>query len=478
MVRPGGLAVVLIAGIAEHRVEQAEAITEDSLDDSRAVVRRQSLCLAQPGVGRRSPPRQAAGAPQPPAVRGSTFAGLAGHGVMVAGADTPAGLTGPPIRGGTVRVRVMAAAAGAAALAFSLAGGGAAAAAAPRSSGQVVALVLAADSATPLYGGGATGPAVIINGALEAAFTPDGSVAYVTGDDNVTPVSVADTISAGDPVPLPRSHYGADEVAVAVTPDGKTALVVDNFAPYWVSFVSTATNTVIAKVKAGVDPIALAIAPDGRYAYVANVDSGTVTPISIAARRALRPIRVGYDPVDIAITPNGRYAYVVDNGSAAVTPIRLAGNRALRPIRVGRHPAAIAITPDGRHAYVTNNSSGTVSKISLATRRVTATIRTAACPDGIVITPDGKHAYVGSFDYEAINRHLHTVTAIGLASGHTSRIGVGRGPIALAYAAGVVYVADYYSATVTPISVATATAGPPIGLAGQRYPEYIAIRPS
>ena len=43
-----------------------------------------------------------------------------------------------------------------------------------------------------------------------------------------------------------------------------------------------------------------------RTAFVANADSGTVTPINTATRRAARPIRVGADPRAIVITPDGR----------------------------------------------------------------------------------------------------------------------------------------------------------------------------
>ena len=59
-----------------------------------------------------------------------------------------------------------------------------------------------------------------------------------------------------------------------------------------------------------------AITPDGKTAYVANADSGTVTPISIATGKAGPAIRVGTDPEKIAITPDGRTVYVADLAQA------------------------------------------------------------------------------------------------------------------------------------------------------------------
>jgi YVTN family beta-propeller protein len=363
--------------------------------------------------------------------------------------------------------------------------GGTALAQPARPTGEAVlsALILEAGAVTPLYQNNATGPAIsIADGAFDAAFMPDGDVAYVIGGGHVTPIAInADQRAvAGTPIALPHSSH-SDAVAIAITPNGKTALVVDNFSPYWVSWIDTATGTVTAKIRAGADPLAIAITPNGKYAYVANVDSDTVTAINIAQHRVIRTIRSrGFDPAAIAITPDGRFAYVADNGSGTVTPIRISTNTALRPIRVGKVPADIVMAPGGRYAYVTNNGSGTVSKIRLSARRVVKTIRTGGYPEDIVLTPDGKFGYVSSWDELAIKTHLRTVTAIRLSSGAVLRqITVGRDPIALGMSVGgtTVYSANWRSDTVSPISVATNTAGPAITLAGYHEPEFIAIRP-
>ena len=53
-------------------------------------------------------------------------------------------------------------------------------------------------------------------------------------------------------------------------------------------------------------PVAIAITPDGQTAYVVNETSGTVTPIRIATNTAGKPIKVGNGAFAIAITPDGR----------------------------------------------------------------------------------------------------------------------------------------------------------------------------
>jgi YVTN family beta-propeller protein len=67
--------------------------------------------------------------------------------------------------------------------------------------------------------------------------------------------------------------------------------------------IRTATNTALAPVKVGRLPEAIAITPDGKTAYVVNTGSGTVTPIQTATNTALAPVKVGRTPVAIAITP-------------------------------------------------------------------------------------------------------------------------------------------------------------------------------
>ena len=65
--------------------------------------------------------------------------------------------------------------------------------------------------------------------------------------------------------------------------------------------IRTATNTALPPIKVGAIPVAIAITPDGKTAYVAS-DGGTVTPIRTATNTALPPIKVGHLPEIIAIT--------------------------------------------------------------------------------------------------------------------------------------------------------------------------------
>src|ERR1039457_3374299 len=91
--------------------------------------------------------------------------------------------------------------------------------------------------------------------------------------------------------------------------------------------------------------------PSTSTAYVANIASGTVTPITTATNTAGPPISVGSGPVAIAITPDDKTVYVGNSSSNTVTPIATTTNTAEAPIPVGNDPYNIAITPDGTTAY-------------------------------------------------------------------------------------------------------------------------------
>lgn len=56
--------------------------------------------------------------------------------------------------------------------------------------------------------------------------------------------------------------------------------------------------------------------PDGRRAYTANIQSGSISIVDLAARRLLRNFRIGGQPEAIALSPDGGTLWVGDNEGA------------------------------------------------------------------------------------------------------------------------------------------------------------------
>jgi YVTN family beta-propeller protein len=186
--------------------------------------------------------------------------------------------------------------------------------------------------------------------------------------------------------------------------------------------IGTATNTAGPPITVGAGPVAIAITPDSKTAYVANFNSDTVTPIATATNTAGPPIAAGAGPNAIAITPDGATAYVSDIVSDMATPITTATNTAGPPIQVGDGPDAIAITPASGAQGPAFTSSPSATEPSGARFAFTVTASgspapritwTGRLPTGVRLTDngDGSATISGTPPKAAAGRYPLTLTA-------------------------------------------------------------------
>jgi YVTN family beta-propeller protein len=236
-----------------------------------------------------------------------------------------------------------------------------------------------------------TGKPIEVSGEPVAlAITPDGKTAYVASGatNSGAEPTLAQTMTAidlttntpGKPIDL---QWSAD--AIVITPDGKTAYLINGFPSRTLTAVDLATNTPGRPITLSAPPEEIAMAPDGKAYVTVQAGTGTASDFRAVyefmsldpATGALgKPVRLSGPPGAIAIAPDGKTAYVAIYSSGTVTPIDLATNKAGKPIKVSGkpkammffgQPMAIAITPDGTTAYVANGATGTVTPIDLAT---------------------------------------------------------------------------------------------------------------
>jgi DNA-binding beta-propeller fold protein YncE len=277
---------------------------------------------------------------------------------------------------------------------------------------------------------------------------PDEKTAYVaTGATNsgpeptsaqaVQPIDLV-TNTAGKPIDL---QWPAD--AIVITPDGKTAYIMNGFPSLTVTPVDLATSTAGKPVKLSEEPEQIAMAPDGK-AYVTLVTGSGANEfvlVDLATGKLGKPVKLGSGeggPEAIAIAPDGKTAYVVSlpgvrsSRVITVTPIDLTTDTAGNPINVSTkpmpmgffgEPLAIAIAPDGTTAYVANGASATVTPIDLTTSTSGQPISLSGKPgaDAIAISANGAAAYVA-------NQPSSTVTPIDLATNAPGKpIKIGHG---------------------------------------------------
>jgi len=112
--------------------------------------------------------------------------------------------------------------------------------------------------------------------------------------------------------------------------------------------ISTATNTVVNTIAVRTYPIAVAITPNGASAYVVNNGQGSnsVSVINTATGTVVADIQVGFDPRGVAITPDGAFVYVSNRISNDVPVINTGTNTVAATVSgVAALPEGVAIKP-------------------------------------------------------------------------------------------------------------------------------------
>lgn len=209
---------------------------------------------------------------------------------------------------------------------------------------------------------------------------------------------------------------------------------VSNLDDGTVSVVDTATATVLDEIAVGNLPYGVAVHPDGSRAYVSNSEDGTVSVIDTSTNTVVATVPVtAPDPGPgwgVAVHPDGSVLYATDEQSGTLAIVDTATNSVIDRITVGGDPAGVAVHPQGTFAYVANTNSSSVSVVDTALNAVVAEVPLGAGfedPFGIAVHPSGAFVYVtrgGLLDsIDVIDTALNTVV---------DTIPVDNGPVAIA----------------------------------------------
>src|SRR5271163_1053435 len=208
---------------------------------------------------------------------------------------------------------------------------------------------------------------------------------------SVGTVSVATQPTAAVAAPPP-----ALPVAVAITPDGKHALVVKGGANRVGLLDIDGQKVSYAQVDGknydmatGLNPLNVQITPDGKLAIVNNIGGGQdggvdtvgVIDLEVSPPRVIDQVVVGDGPEGLAMSPAGGYAAsLILNGTGAtpktaffrhdhsyVALLKIDGKtvRKVAEAEVGGLAEGIAFSPDGRYLYVGNFADGNMDILRL-----------------------------------------------------------------------------------------------------------------
>jgi PKD repeat protein len=152
----------------------------------------------------------------------------------------------------------------------------------------------------------------VARGAFGVTVTPDGTKALVTNKTGGT-LSVVD-LTGLPVVPSPAAvttlAVGDSPGAVAVTPDGRTAVIAeagssDAARIVDLSALTSATVPLATPTAANPDPFGVAImaGPGGPLAAIADTAAGTVSIVDLTSRTVVRTIDAGPGPQGLAMFP-------------------------------------------------------------------------------------------------------------------------------------------------------------------------------
>src|SRR6516225_9408863 len=225
------------------------------------------------------------------------------------------------------------------------------------------------------------------------AISPKGDLALVTNraDGTISVLSirgkdvlVVDTVMVGT---------SADQVsAVAITPDGKHALVTKPAANKIALLSIDGQKVTYDKrdLPPGIFPYNVAVTPDGKLALTVDNGNGggsdgnakavSVIDLETDPPRVIDHVTVGDSPEGLAISPKGDLAVSVEaRGSnmpkssffyhpgGAVTALKIDGKKVTNggEVNVGALPEAVAFSPDGQYLYVGNFIDGDMSVLKV-----------------------------------------------------------------------------------------------------------------
>ncbi|MBY0279454.1 DUF11 domain-containing protein [Candidatus Binatia bacterium] len=182
-----------------------------------------------------------------------------------------------------------------------------------------------------------TGNITVGHNPFAIAVSPSGGFVYVTNRDDDT-VSLIDT----------STDTVIDELDVADTPEGIFVgfgeVYVTNDTSESVSVYREVDFQPLATIPTGGGPLSIAVSPDGKTAVVGNDGDGTATIIDTGVNKVRATVATGSNPAGVAITPDSTRAVVTNSTAGSFSVVPLDGT-APTTISVLGSPAGVAITP-------------------------------------------------------------------------------------------------------------------------------------
>ena len=318
-----------------------------------------------------------------------------------------------------------------------------------------------------------------------------------------------------------RVDVPGEPTDLVLSPDGATLIVTCAAPKSTIVLLDAATGKLLRSIPAGHTATGLAVSPDGTRLYVCNRFDNDVSVIDLAPGGKSTRVNAVREPVAVAVTPDGKTVLVANHLPNARTDVLFMGHvgpvltlidaetLATSSIALPRgslNVRDVCISPDGKYAYVTHLvcnfdltpvqvdigwiNSNVVSVIDVQQRKIVNTVgldymfQGAGNPWGVACSADGKTVFVthaGSHELSVIDAsnmraklyQMLTSTLVGVIA-DDPHIGTkpprriklpGKGPRGLVVTGSKIYVAEFFSDTLTVVDLQAADDAKPTVIA-------------
>ena len=163
----------------------------------------------------------------------------------------------------------------------------------------------------------------------------------------------------------------------------------------WV--VDTETGVPVRSHATGDRPYPADVMWDGSYAFVPNLDAGTVSVIDLLNMETDATVDACPGPPGGALTPDQVTYVVACGGSDELVFVNTASFAVTgRVPGLGPRPFSVVVSGDGRYALVNNAGGSTVSVADMEARAVVQTIEVGEQPIVLRAHPDGERVFVAN----------------------------------------------------------------------------------
>jgi YVTN family beta-propeller protein len=278
--------------------------------------------------------------------------------------------------------------------------------------------------------GGATALGTVPTGVgpHEVAVSPDGGTAVVSNYGEQTPGSTLTVIDVKGRLVRSTIDLGTRgrPHGLAFLPDGR--LLVTSEASRSLVIVDPLGGTVLGAIPTDQDGTHMVVTTrNGSRAFTANVGSGSVSAIDVAAGKVVATIATAPGAEGIDLSPDESTLWVTNNRDQSVSVVDVKTLKVLTKLPCQGFPIRAKFTPDGKRVVVSLPMSGELAVFDAVGRREVARVPVAepgqeSAPIGVLVHPSGALAYVAEL---AAGR----VAVVDLSRGAVvARIPAGRHP--------------------------------------------------